>query len=56
LKDLGRDIKTARLDKLNPQTAPPVKEKGKQDNRQKSANETPKQFPGNSNKATMGGS
>jgi len=56
LKDLGRDIMTARLDKLNPQTAPPVKEKGKQDNRQKSANETPKQFLGNSNKATMGGS
>jgi lipoprotein-anchoring transpeptidase ErfK/SrfK len=55
LKDLGRDIKTARLDKLNPQKAPPLKEKGKQDNRQKSANETSKQFPGNSNKVTMGG-
>ncbi len=55
LKDLGRDIKTARLDKLNPQKAPPVQGKGKQDNRQKSANETPKQFPGHSSKATMGG-
>jgi lipoprotein-anchoring transpeptidase ErfK/SrfK len=55
LTDLGRDIKTARLDKLNPQKAPPLKEKGKQDNRQKSANETSKQFPGNSNKVTMGG-
>jgi len=55
LKDLGRDFKTARLEKLNPQKAPPVKEKGKQDKRQTSANETPKQFPGNGNKAAMGG-
>ncbi|MGA3117192.1 MAG: L,D-transpeptidase [Syntrophobacteraceae bacterium] len=55
LKDLGSDIKIARLDKLNPQKAPLVKEKGKQDNRQKSANETSKQFPGNSNKVTTGG-
>jgi len=55
LKDLGRDIKTARLDKLNPQNAQPVKEKGKQNDRQKSANKTPKQFPGNGNEVTMGG-
>ncbi len=55
LKDLGRDIKTARLDRVNPQKAPPVKEKGKQDNRQKSADQTPPQFHGNSNKVTMGG-
>jgi lipoprotein-anchoring transpeptidase ErfK/SrfK len=55
LKDLGRDIKIARLDKRNPQKALLVEEKGKQDNRQKSAKETPKQFPGNSSKVTTGG-
>ena len=55
LKDLGQDIKTARLEKLNPKKAPLVKEKGKPDKRPKSANETPKQFPGNSNKAITGG-
>ncbi len=55
LKDLGRDFNTARLEKPNPQKAPSVKEKGKQDKRQTSANQTPKQFPGNSNKAAMGG-
>jgi hypothetical protein len=55
LKDLGRDFKAAHLEKLKPQKAPSVKEKGNQDKRQKSANETPKQFSGNSNKVTTGG-
>jgi hypothetical protein len=55
LKDLGRDFKTARLEKPNPQKAPPVKEKGKQDKGQAAANETQKQVPRNSNKAATGG-
>ena len=55
LKDLGRDFKTAHLERPKPQKAPPVKEKGSQDKGQASANETPKQVPGNSNKAATGG-
>ena len=43
LKDLGRDIKTAPMEK-QPQKAPSAKEKGVQDKQVKSVNETPNSF------------
>ncbi|MGA2404216.1 MAG: L,D-transpeptidase [Syntrophobacteraceae bacterium] len=54
LKNLGRDIKTAPLEN-RPQKAPSAKVQGTEDKKLKSANETPKQFPGNSNKTVTGG-
>jgi len=54
LKDLSRDLKTAHF-KNQQQKPQQAKEKGKKDQQIKSANETPEQFPGNSNKALKGG-
>ena len=54
LKDLGRDIKAA-SSQNGPKKAQPAKEQGTQDKKLKSANQTSKQFLGNSNKAETGG-